>query len=85
MIITDSLTHSLDKRLEVQEKVTEGLGVQMEKLIGEMEALREEVKSVEEFPPLSQVQGIYTPGQVAGSSTKRAFGSGTVPGELVSD
>ena len=48
----------MEDRLSEQEKVTGDMGAQIGELLGEIEALKCEVKAAQEFPPLPKTSGL---------------------------
>ena len=71
-----TMLNPLDKRLEGQEKITEGLGVQMKNLVGEIEILRKEIRAGNEFPVLpAQSSGLV------GEKSRGVSGGDTAQGD----
>ena len=71
-----TMLNPLDKRLEGQEKITEGLGVQMKNLVGEIEILRKEIRAGNEFPVLPA-----QPSGLVGEKSRGVSGGDTAQGD----
>ena len=65
----------VEERLELQEKTSQGLGTQIQRLVTNMAALQGEVKSIKDYPAL--------PGPSAGEIAARASGGGLLASRAV--